>query len=58
MIDAKTVPGATLYDTIQLLFNNSEIKYLHIHNSNPGCYNCQIDRITQYNTIISLIKHP
>jgi len=45
MIDAKTIQGVTLFDTIQLLFNNSKIEYLHIHNANPGCYNCQVDRI-------------
>ncbi|WP_299443309.1 DUF1203 domain-containing protein [uncultured Aquimarina sp.] len=45
MIDAKTIHGLTLFDTIQVLFNNSKIKYLHIHNANPGCYNCQVDRL-------------
>ncbi len=45
MIDAKTIQGITLFDTIQCLFNNSKIEYLHIHNADPGCYNCQVDRI-------------
>ncbi|MFD2562659.1 DUF1203 domain-containing protein [Aquimarina rubra] len=45
MIDAKTVHGTTLFDTIQHLFNDLKIVYLHIHNANPGCYNCKVDRI-------------
>ncbi|MHA7060160.1 DUF1203 domain-containing protein [Aquimarina sp. M1] len=45
MISAETVHGEGLFDLIQVLFNTSEIVYLHIHNAGPGCFNCQIDRI-------------
>ncbi|MDH7448335.1 DUF1203 domain-containing protein [Aquimarina sp. 2201CG14-23] len=45
MMNAITVHGIKLLEVIQDFFDNLEIKYLHIHNANPGCYNCHIDRI-------------
>ena len=45
MIDAKTVEGKKLENEIVMIFNNSLAQYIHIHNSSPGCYNCQVDRI-------------
>ena len=45
MIDATTIPGRTLEDSIEKMFSNEKVKYIHVHNAKPGCYNCQIDRI-------------
>lgn len=45
MIDATTIEGKTLKDTIQRIFGNEKVKYIQVHNAKPGCYNCQIDRI-------------
>lgn len=45
MIDATTIEGKTLKNTIQTLFSNEKVKYIQVHNAKPGCYNCQIDRI-------------
>ena len=46
MIDARTIEGKKLEATIQDVFSNDKSKYIHIHNSGPGCFNCQVNRIT------------
>ena len=45
MIDARTVEGKDLKDTIQDVLANTQVEYMHIHNSGPGCYNCLVNRI-------------
>ena len=45
MIDARTIEGKVTEETIQDIFRNPEASYIHVHNSGPGCYNCQINRI-------------
>jgi len=45
MIDATTIEGKILNNTIQTLFSNEKVKYIQVHDAKPGCYNCQIDRI-------------
>lgn len=47
MIDAKTVEGEELRNSITTIFKNSEACYIQIHNSSPGCYNCQVNRIEE-----------
>ena len=44
MIDARTIEGIDLEKTIQDIFANVKAKYIQVHNSSPGCYNCQINR--------------
>lgn len=45
MIDAKTIEGKTLKNEIEVIFKNNLVDYIQIHNSSPGCYNCQVNRI-------------
>ncbi|MFL1896000.1 DUF1203 domain-containing protein [Aquimarina sp. 2-A2] len=45
MIAAKTVDGKHLKKEIDLIFENETANYIHIHNSSPGCYNCQVNRV-------------
>ncbi len=40
MIDASLCEGDPLESDIAVHFQNSRIEYLHIHNANPGCFNC------------------
>lgn len=42
---AKTEKGANTKKVIESIFENSKIEYIHIHNSSPGCYNCEVRRI-------------
>jgi Protein of unknown function (DUF1203) len=45
MIDATAIEGKIVSETLQALFTNKEIVYMHIHNAKPGCYNCVAERI-------------
>lgn len=45
MIDARTIEGKKLEETIQDIFSSDATKYIQVHNSSPGCYNCQINRV-------------
>ncbi len=45
MIDAAVVSGKHLKYKIKELLINEKIEYLHIHNANPGCYNCAVVRV-------------
>jgi len=43
--EATTEKGENTKRVIEQIFENSEIEYIHIHNSSPGCYNCEVRRI-------------
>jgi transcriptional regulator len=45
MKEATTEKGENTKRVIERIFENSEIEYIHIHNSSPGCYNCEVQRI-------------
>jgi late competence protein required for DNA uptake (superfamily II DNA/RNA helicase) len=45
MIHASVVEGKIIAETLQALFTNNEITYVHIHNAKPGCYNCLAERV-------------
>jgi len=47
MIEADTIVGESLETTIQSQFSNDAVKYLHIHNAGPGCFNCSVERVLQ-----------
>ena len=44
MVGAEVVKGSELEDAIQRLCANESVSYLHIHNAQPGCYNCHVVR--------------
>ena len=41
---AKTEKGVDAKRVIIQLFENPKVEYIHIHNSSPGCYNCEVRR--------------
>ncbi len=45
MLDAKTIEGERLKNEINEIFKNNSVSYIQIHNSSPGCYNCQVNRV-------------
>lgn len=45
MIAAKTIEGGILKNEIEVIFNNKSANYIQVHNSSPGCYNCQVNRM-------------
>ena len=44
MIGAEVVKGSELEGAIKRLFSDESVSYLHIHNAQPGCYNCRVAR--------------
>lgn len=44
MIEAATEKGINTRKEIERIFENSDVKYIHIHNSSPGCFNCEVRR--------------
>ena len=46
MIEAETIEGRELRSRIAAIFGNQEADYIHVHNAGPGCYNCQINKVS------------
>ena len=44
MIGAEVVQGKELESVIDRQFQNRDVEYIHIHNANPGCFNCSVHR--------------
>ncbi|MGB5553918.1 MAG: DUF1203 domain-containing protein [Flavobacteriaceae bacterium] len=44
MKTAITEKGDKTKDVIEKIFEIDEIEYIQIHNSSPGCYNCEVRR--------------
>jgi len=44
MIDADVIPGTELEGTIESLFEQASIEFLHVHFAKRGCFTCQINR--------------
>ncbi|WP_125721965.1 DUF1203 domain-containing protein [Pseudoalteromonas rubra] len=44
MIHAEILQGAELEPGIRKQLLNHEVEYIHIHNANPGCFNCSVHR--------------
>ncbi len=44
MLSAEVVNGSELEESIWRAFENDDVRYLHVHNARPGCYNCRVER--------------
>jgi hypothetical protein len=44
MVAADVVQGEVLEAGIKRLLEDPKVRYLHIHNAKPGCFNCRVDR--------------
>ena len=40
MVSAEVVPGTEVAKQLQLLFDDAQVSYVHLHNARPGCYSC------------------
>jgi hypothetical protein len=45
MLNASVTEGKDLKETLISFFKDDAIRYVHIHNARPGCYNCVAERI-------------
>ena len=44
MVASEVVEGAVLEEAIARQFADARVRYLHLHNARPGCYNCRVER--------------
>jgi hypothetical protein len=44
MIAAECGHGRDLEETIDTLFADERVRYLHVHNARPGCFVCAVER--------------
>lgn len=44
MIGAEVANGSELAENISRFFDDPRVKYLHLHNARPGCFNCRVER--------------
>jgi hypothetical protein len=44
MLDADVVQGSEVAATIERMFADQSVAYLHLHNAKPGCYAARVDR--------------
>jgi hypothetical protein len=44
LVAAEVIEPAEVDQSIQRLFNDARLAYIHVHNARPGCYACRIDR--------------
>ena len=44
MREADVVDGAKLAETIEAVFSNEKIDYIHLHNARPGCFAAKLTR--------------
>ncbi|MEN7551083.1 DUF1203 domain-containing protein [Rapidithrix thailandica] len=43
--ESRTVEGKQLRGYLEEVFENQNVKYIHIHNSGAGCYMCNVKRV-------------
>ncbi len=44
MVDSTVIQGDEIGATIQRLFADPSVEYIHVHNARPGCFNCRVER--------------
>jgi Protein of unknown function (DUF1203) len=44
MTDAAVCAGDQTAITIRTMFSSDEVKYIHLHNANRGCFSCAVNR--------------
>lgn len=46
MVDACVVTGSAVTEAIENMFADSDVAYIQIHNAGPGCFSCEVKRVT------------
>lgn len=44
LVGAEVIESPEIEDSLQRLFIDARVAYIHVHNAGPGCYACRIDR--------------
>lgn len=45
MILAENAMGGQLESVLRKQFSKRDVAYIHLHNSQPGCFNCVVERV-------------
>ena len=44
MIQCAVIGGDTLAEQLNMMFGSEQVEYIHVHNAQPGCFNCSVHR--------------
>lgn len=44
MVEGDAAAGEELESVLEKQFENTDVKYIHIHNAGPGCFNCEVKK--------------
>jgi uncharacterized protein DUF1203 len=44
MVDADVCVGADVAKTIRRMFEDAQVRYIHLHNAKRGCFSCRAER--------------
>ena len=44
IVDAEVCEGADVAAAIRRMFENPEVRYIHLHNAKRGCFSCRVER--------------
>jgi len=44
IVDAEVCAGADVSQTIQRMFEDAHVRYIHLHNAKRGCFSCRVER--------------
>jgi len=44
LVGSEVIETPEIEESIQRLFTDARVAYIHVHNAGPGCYACRIDR--------------
>jgi hypothetical protein len=44
MIDAAVCDGKDAASTVERMFENAAVEYIHLHNAKRGCFSCRVNR--------------
>jgi len=46
LVNADITEGVELEESIARLFADDQVRYLHVHNARPGCFDCSVVRVS------------
>ena len=44
IVDAEVCAGADVATTIRRMFEDAQVRYIHLHNAKRGCFSCRVER--------------
>jgi len=44
IVDAEVCAGTDVAQTIRRMFEDAQVRYIHLHNAKRGCFSCRVER--------------